>query len=118
MRPLLSIDSEECTVGDSARLHPSLDASSHPSGCGHRQQAVSLFHGQPVSKANANPTHALHASNACGQFRTEQARIRGFEGDSPYGRKPRVDRRRRIVLPFEKDSVSENNGSVERKSAF
>jgi hypothetical protein len=50
-----------------------------------RQQAFSLFHCQPVSKANAKPAHAFHASNACGQFRTEQARIRRFEGNSPYG---------------------------------
>jgi hypothetical protein len=60
-----------------------------------------LFWRQPVSETNADPPHAFDATNAGGQFGTQEARVGRFVGDASNGRESKVDCGWRKSLLFE-----------------
>jgi len=77
------------------------------------QEPPALLRGQPVPEANAYPPHALHATNAGGQFGAQEAGVGCLIRNAPYGSEPKVDRGRRISPLFEVNPVTEHDGAVE-----
>jgi len=57
----------------------------------HLPKRVSLFYGQPVSKANTQFLHTFDAANACREIRTEQAAIGSFVDEPPHSAQAEVD---------------------------
>ena len=78
------------------------------------EQAPTLFGGQPVPRAHADPTDALHATNASRELGAEQSRIGGLVRDASNSGEPQVDGRSRIVSLFQMNPVAEDHGAVER----
>ena len=76
-------------------------------GRGHRalEEPAALLSRQPVSEANTNPAHPLHATNTGCQFRTQEAGVGRLVRDAPDGSKPKVDRGRRVSPLFKVNPV-------------
>jgi hypothetical protein len=74
-----------------------------------------LVGGEPVAQPDANPTHALHATNAGCEFRTEQPGIGRFMGHAAHGGQPQVDRGRRVVPLIQVNAIAEDHRPVERE---
>jgi hypothetical protein len=72
-----------------------------------------LLRRQPVSEANADSPHPLHATNPGCQFRTEEAGVGRLVRDAPHGGQSKIDRGGRISPLFEVNPVSEHDGAVE-----
>jgi hypothetical protein len=73
---------------------------------------------QPVSNSNANPAYALHSSDSGGQFWAEEAGIGGFKRHSSNGSQAQIDGCGCVLLLFEIDPVSQNDGAVECETRF
>jgi hypothetical protein len=54
-----------------------------------------------VPETNADPPHAFHATNACGQFWTQEASVGRLVRHAANRSEPKVDRGRRIPALFE-----------------
>jgi hypothetical protein len=69
-----------------------------------------------VPKPHAQLLGTFDTSDPSGEFRAEQASVRGLAGESPYCGKSSVDRSRRELPILEEDSVTGNDNLVERQS--
>jgi hypothetical protein len=78
-----------------------------------RQEPLTLFCGEPIADSNSDSAHSFDPSNPGRKFRTQQSGIGGLVRDPPDGGDAQVDCCRCILLLFEKDSVSQDNGSIE-----
>jgi len=77
------------------------------------KQPPSLFRRQPVPEADAQPSHALDTTNACGQFGTQQTGISRLVRDTTDGGQPQIDGRGRVMGLLEVDAIAEDDGAVE-----
>jgi hypothetical protein len=87
---------------------------------GRRRSAVkktpTLLRSQPVPEAHADPSHPLHAPDACRQFRTQEAGVGRFVGHPPNRGEPQVNCGRRIPELFEVNPIPEHNPAVESET--
>jgi hypothetical protein len=75
-----------------------------------------LFRRQPVAETDAKTPNALHAANACGQLRAQEAGVGRLVRHTTHGRQAKVDRRWRVLPLLEVDPIAENDGTVERET--
>jgi hypothetical protein len=55
-------------------------------------KSSALFRREPVTEAYTDATHALHATNSGGQFRTQEPGIGCLVRDASDGGRPKIDR--------------------------
>jgi len=77
-----------------------------------------LLRCEPIPEADAESAHALHASNAGGQFRAEQPGVGRLVGDAAHRSESEVDGGWGIVALFEVDPIAEHDRAVEREARF
>jgi hypothetical protein len=85
---------------------------------GRGEQMSALLGGEPVSQPHPDPLGSLYAGDAGGEFGAEQAGIGGLVGDPPNGCEAQIDRRRGVQFLFEKNSVSQDYGAIERQAGL
>src|SRR3954470_8406442 len=77
------------------------------------EQSFALLCGKPIPNSYAQPADSFYAADPGSHFRTEQSSIGGLIRKSANCSESQVDRRRRVLLLFEADSVAEHDGPVE-----
>jgi hypothetical protein len=85
-------------------------------GC--REQSFTLVSGQPIPKAQANPSPSFHATDAGGEFRTEQPGVCRFVSHTSDSGKTEIYRRRSQVALLKVDPVPKDNSTVECQTRF
>jgi len=83
-----------------------------------RQKPLALFRGEPVPDTNPNPADSFDQPDPGREFRTEQTGIGGLIRDPSHGGRAQVDRSRCVLLLFEIDSLSQDDGAVECEARF
>ena len=76
------------------------------------KQPPPLFRRHPVPKSDAQASHALDTTNACGQFGTQQTGISRLVRDPADGCQPQIDFRGRVMAALEVDAIAENKGAA------
>jgi hypothetical protein len=69
----------------------------------------------PVSKPHTQLFDTFHTPDTGGEFRTEQASVRGLEGESSYRSKSSIDRSGRELPILEEDAITGNDNLIERQ---
>ena len=82
------------------------------------KQPPPLFRRQPVPKSDAQASHALDTTNACGQFGTQQTGISRLVRDTADGGQPQIDGRGRVMTLLEVDAIAQNDGAVEGETGL
>lgn len=80
------------------------------------QKPLVLFRREPVPYTNRNPAYSFDPPDPGRKFRTQKAGIGRLLRDRSDGSNGQVDRRRCVQFLFEKDSVSQNYGALERQT--
>jgi len=79
-------------------------------------EAARFFGCKPVPKPHPQFLGTFHTSDASGEFRTEQASVRGFIGEPAYSGESSVDRSSRKLSILKEYAIAGNHNLVERQS--
>src|SRR2546426_5963469 len=77
------------------------------------EQPFALLCRKPIPNSSAQAADSFYPADPGSQFRTEQSRISGLIRNSANCCESQVNRRGRVLLLFEADSVAEHDGPVE-----
>jgi hypothetical protein len=79
-------------------------------------EPAALFGRQPVAQPDAQTSDALHASDACGEFRAEESGVGRLVGHPTHRGQAQINRGRRILPLLEVDAIAQDDGAVERET--
>ncbi len=79
-------------------------------------KAAGFLGREPVPKPRTQLLGTFHTSDPGGEFRTEQASVRGLVGEPSYCSKSSIDRSRCKLPILKEDAVTGNDNLVERQS--
>jgi hypothetical protein len=80
------------STSDKEQKHRVIPLSTQRVRAGSVEQPFPLLGGKPIANPYAQPTHALDAANASGQFRTQQTGVRCFVRNSSDSREAQINR--------------------------